>query len=122
VRDVTQRRFLRTGAATALVRGLERLTWAASDGATTARTGDVPQAAAALALPAVSRAMRPGQVHVFHAWEPYRFRGGASYRQVVPSPIKVTQLVGDYGRLHWAYGYYAPGQVDRDTRVDLAKV
>jgi hypothetical protein len=35
--------------------------------------------------------------------------------------MKVTQLVGDYGHLHWAYAYYEPNQVDRDTRVDLEK-
>jgi DMSO reductase family type II enzyme molybdopterin subunit len=66
-------------------------------------------------------AIHPAQVHIFHAWEPYQFRNGISYQALAPSPLKVTQLVGDYGHLHWAYGYYEPNQVDRDTRVDVAK-
>ena len=72
----------------------------------------------------VARAMptgsiRPGQVHIFHAWEPYQFRSERSHQDISPSPFKVTQLVGDYGHLHWGYGHYEPNQVDRDTRVDV---
>jgi DMSO reductase family type II enzyme molybdopterin subunit len=70
----------------------------------------------------LSAAIRPGQVHLFHAWEPYQFRGAASHQFLAPSPIKVTQLVGDYGHLHWGFARYDPNQVDRDTRVDVAKV
>jgi anaerobic selenocysteine-containing dehydrogenase len=66
-------------------------------------------------------AIRPRQVHMFHAWEPGQFRSAWSHQSLVPSPIKPTQLVGDYGHLHWAFGYYDPNQVDRDTRVDVAK-
>jgi anaerobic selenocysteine-containing dehydrogenase len=53
-------------------------------------------------------AVRPGQAHIFHAWEPYQFRTGTTHQDLAPSPFKVTQLVGDYGHLH-----------DRDTRVDV---
>jgi DMSO reductase family type II enzyme molybdopterin subunit len=72
----------------------------------------------------VARAMptggiRPGQVHIFHAWEPYQFRSERTHQDLAPSPFKVTQLVGDYGHLHWGYGHYEPNQVDRDTRVDV---
>jgi DMSO reductase family type II enzyme molybdopterin subunit len=66
-------------------------------------------------------AIRPGQVHLFHAWEPYQFRTGTSHQSLSPSPIKVTQLVGDYGHLRWRYGHYEPNQVDRDTRVEVAR-
>jgi DMSO reductase family type II enzyme molybdopterin subunit len=67
-------------------------------------------------------AIRPGQVHMLHAWEPYQFRSGTSPQTLVPSPLKVTQLVGDYGHLHWDYAHYEPNQVDRDTRVDVARL
>ena len=66
-------------------------------------------------------AVRPGQVHLFHAWEPYQFEGQRTHQYLCPSPIKVTQLVGDYGQLHYSYGHYDPNQVDRDTRVDIAR-
>ncbi len=65
-------------------------------------------------------AIQPRQAHIFHAWEPYQFRGGRCHQSLAPSPFKITQLVGDYGQLHWGYSHYEPNQVDRDTRVDLA--
>jgi DMSO reductase family type II enzyme molybdopterin subunit len=67
-------------------------------------------------------AIRPGQAHIYHAWEPYQFRGGVSHQELAPSPFKVTQLVGDYGHLHWGYAHYEPNQVDRDTRVDVEPI
>jgi DMSO reductase family type II enzyme molybdopterin subunit len=66
-------------------------------------------------------AIRPGQAHIFHAWEPYQFRGGQSHQALSPSPLKVTQLVADYGHLHWDYAHYEPNQVDRDTRVEVRR-
>ncbi|MFQ5514457.1 MAG: molybdopterin-dependent oxidoreductase [Myxococcota bacterium] len=66
-----------------------------------------------------SAAIRPGQAHIFHAWEPYQFAGQHSHQALVPSPIKATQLVADYGQLHWDYAHYEPNQVDRDTRVEI---
>lgn len=66
-------------------------------------------------------AIRPGQVHIFHAWEPYQFRTRESHQSLIPSPIKVTQLVGDYGQLRWSMAHYEPNQNDRDTRVSVAR-
>ncbi|MFQ5697571.1 MAG: molybdopterin-dependent oxidoreductase [Myxococcota bacterium] len=66
-------------------------------------------------------AIRPGQAHLFHAWEPYQFLNGVGAQALEPSPIKRTQLVGDYGQLHWDYGHYEPNQVDRDTRVEIER-
>lgn len=66
--------------------------------------------------------MQPHQVHIFHAWEPYQFRGGKSHQYLFPSPIKVTQLVNDYGQLHWEMVYWDAGQFDRGTRVDVRKI
>jgi DMSO reductase family type II enzyme molybdopterin subunit len=70
----------------------------------------------------VTGAIRPGQVNIHHAWEPYQFRSEMSHQDIAPSPLKVTQLVGDYGHLHWAYAHYEPNQTDRDTRVDVVRL
>ncbi len=70
----------------------------------------------------ITGAIRPGQVHIFHAWEPFQFRESKSHQFLIPSPLKVTQLVGDYGHLHWNYAHYEPNQTDRDTRVDFVRV
>lgn len=67
-------------------------------------------------------AIRPGQIHIFHAWEPFQFQGGASHQYVHPSPINPLQLVTDYGQLRWSFSFYEPNAVDRDTRVDVRKL
>ena len=66
--------------------------------------------------------IRPGQVHVFDAWEPFQFRSGTSHHTPVPSPMKPLQLALGYGQLHWSFSYYEPNAVDRDTRVNVAKI
>ena len=63
-----------------------------------------------------------GFATIYHAWEPFQFEGGRSHQHLAPAPLKVTQLAGDYGHLGWAYGHYEPGQVDRDTRVDIERI
>ena len=70
----------------------------------------------------IGRYVQPGQVFVYHAWEPYQFRGGRSDHAIIPSPFKPTALVGDYGQLHWAYAHWEPNQVDRDTRVEVERL
>jgi steroid C-25 hydroxylase alpha subunit len=70
----------------------------------------------------VAHYVRPGQVLVYHAWEPYQFRGGRSDHAIIPSPFKGTALVGDYGQLHWSYAHWEPNQVDRDTRIEVEKI
>jgi nitrate reductase alpha subunit len=70
----------------------------------------------------LSGAIRPGQAHIFHAWEPYQFRTGRSHQALAASPVKATQLVGDWGHLRWGYAHYEPNQVDRDTRVEVEKL
>jgi nitrate reductase alpha subunit len=67
----------------------------------------------------ITPCIRPSQLHILHAWEPYQFRDGGCHQYVSPSPFKVTQLVGDYGQLRWGYQHYEPNQNDRDTRVDV---
>jgi len=70
----------------------------------------------------IGRYVQPGQVLVYHAWEPFQFRGMRSDHSIVPSPFKPTSLVGDYGHLRWKYAHWEPNQVDRDTRVEVEKV
>ena len=70
----------------------------------------------------VARYLPPGQVIMYHAWEPYQFQGGRSDHAITPSPYKPTALVGDYGQLRWTYGHWEPNQVDRDTRVEVERV
>jgi len=70
----------------------------------------------------IARYVRPGMVFVYHAWEPYQFPNGRSDHAIIPSPLKPTMLVGDYGHLHWNYAHWEPNQIDRDTRVEIELV
>ncbi len=66
--------------------------------------------------------MPAGFVLVYHAWEPFQFAGRRSHQHLAPAPLKVTQLAGEYGHLGWSYAHYEPGQVDRDTKVEVERV
>jgi len=67
----------------------------------------------------VSAAVRPGQMLINHAWEPYQFSGGRSHQVVLPSPINPLQLAGGYRHLQPAPFMGSPGGVDRGTRIDV---
>jgi len=70
----------------------------------------------------IAPSVGPGQILIYHAWEPYQFQGARSEHAIVPSPLKPTSLACDYGQLHWSYGHWEPNQVDRDTRVEVERV
>jgi len=69
----------------------------------------------------LSPAVQPGQVILYHAWEPYQFAGWESGQNLIPLAIKSLHLVGDYGQLHYRTGGAAPGYVPRGTAVDVAR-
>ncbi|MFO1466097.1 MAG: molybdopterin-dependent oxidoreductase [Steroidobacteraceae bacterium] len=66
--------------------------------------------------------MRPGQVLMYHAWEPFQFKGGKSYATLEPSPINPLQLAGGYFHLQPIPYAGTPGPSDRDTRVEIERV
>jgi nitrate reductase alpha subunit len=65
--------------------------------------------------------MRPGQVHIYHAWLATQFLTGKSNDSVSASPVKVTQLAGKHGHLQNEVGWYEFTGNDRDTRVEMKK-
>jgi DMSO reductase family type II enzyme molybdopterin subunit len=70
----------------------------------------------------LSPAVQPGQVIVYHAWEPYQFKGWRSAQDPIASPVKALHLVGDYGQLHYRTGHAAPGYAPRATAVQVERV
>ncbi|MBK7251082.1 MAG: molybdopterin-dependent oxidoreductase [Gammaproteobacteria bacterium] len=66
--------------------------------------------------------LRPGQVIVYHAWEPFQFRDGRSYATATASPINPLQLAGGYFHLQPLPFAGTPGPSDRDTRVEVARL
>jgi DMSO reductase family type II enzyme molybdopterin subunit len=70
----------------------------------------------------ISDAVRPGQVIVDHAWEPYQFKDRNSYQALTVSPINPIQLAGGYFHLQPTPLMGEPGPADRDTRVEVERV
>jgi DMSO reductase family type II enzyme molybdopterin subunit len=70
---------------------------------------------------AVSPAVKPGQVVVYHAWEPFMFPGHDGYQKLTPSPLNPIQLTGGYFHLQPMILMQSPGCTDRGTRVDMAR-
>ena len=65
---------------------------------------------------------RPGQVVVYHAWEPFQYPDGRSYDFAIPGLIKWLHLAGGYGHLKYYRWNWLPQQVDRAVAVDVEKV
>lgn len=69
-----------------------------------------------------SPSVRPGQVIIYHAWEPSQFDQQVCFNTVIPTPLKPLQLVGNYGQLYYEAPYYQPNGVDRETLVEVEKI
>jgi len=70
----------------------------------------------------LSPAVQPGQVIIYHAWEPFQFKDWHNAQVVMPTPLKPLQLVGGYGQFGYRFVDNQPNQVDRDTLVEVVKV
>ena len=64
---------------------------------------------------------RPGQVIIYHAWEPYQFEKWKSYDAAIPGMIKWLDLVGDYGHLDYYRWNWATQPIDRAVCVEVVK-
>ncbi len=69
----------------------------------------------------VSPTVRPGQVVMYHAWEPFQFAGRKSHQSAIPSPINPIQLAGGYFHLRPMMIVGEPGLSDRGTRVEIER-
>jgi nitrate reductase alpha subunit len=70
----------------------------------------------------VSPAAQPGEVICYHAWEGYQFPDGATQNDVDASPIKPTNMVGDYGHLQYRGAYYTMNHVAKEVAVEVERL
>jgi nitrate reductase alpha subunit len=70
----------------------------------------------------ITPSVRPGQVVVYHAWEPYQFKGGKSHQSLIPSPMNPIHLAGGYFQLQPTLLMGEPGCPDRGTRVEVERL
>jgi nitrate reductase alpha subunit len=70
----------------------------------------------------VSHAVRPGQVILYHAWEPYQFKGHRSHQTILPTPLNPLHFAGGYFHLQPFMITGEPGHNDRGTRLEVEPV
>jgi DMSO reductase family type II enzyme molybdopterin subunit len=68
-----------------------------------------------------SPSLKPGQVVIYHAWEPFQFKNGKAPQMLTPSPLNPIQLTGGYFHLQPMVLMQSPGCTDRGTRVNFEK-
>jgi DMSO reductase family type II enzyme molybdopterin subunit len=69
----------------------------------------------------ISPSVRPGQVIIYHAWEPYQYKGWKPYDGAIPGMIKWLHLAGGYGHLKFWRNNWQPQQADRAISVEVEK-
>ena len=71
---------------------------------------------------AVSPTVQPGTLICYHAWEGYQFPDGATQNDVAASPLKPSNMVSDYGHLHYRGAYMSMNHIPKEIAVDIEKV
>ncbi len=66
--------------------------------------------------------MQPGMIQLYHAWEPYQFKGWKGQQEPVAAPWKPLHLAGGYGQLHYRMYYNSPGHNPRGIGIEVEKV
>ncbi len=64
---------------------------------------------------------RPGQVIIYHAWEPYQFEKWKSYDTAIPGMMKWLDLAAGYGHLNYYRWNWCTQPIDRAISVEVEK-
>jgi DMSO reductase family type II enzyme molybdopterin subunit len=70
----------------------------------------------------ISDTVRPGQLSINHAWEPFQFKGHTSHQALIGSPINPLTLAGGYYHLQPTVLFGEAGTNDRATRVEVERI
>jgi DMSO reductase family type II enzyme molybdopterin subunit len=70
----------------------------------------------------LSPCVRPDQVVIYHAWEPYQYPNWLPYDALLPGIPKGLQFAGGYRHYEYTLWNWSPLQTDRQTNVDFEKV
>jgi DMSO reductase family type II enzyme molybdopterin subunit len=66
--------------------------------------------------------VQPGQVVIYHAWEPYQFKNWKGQAEPVAAPWKALHLAGGYGQIHYRMIYGAPSHSPRGGTIEVERV
>ena len=67
------------------------------------------------------RGASPGQVVIYHAWEPFMHKGWKSYDASLPGLVKWLELAGGYGHLNYYRWNWCLQPIDRAVAVEVRK-
>lgn len=70
----------------------------------------------------IAPSIRPGQIVIYDAWEPFQFEDRNSYQRIQVSPMNPIQMVGGYSHLQPRAAIGQPGMNDRGVRVEVVKL
>jgi len=76
-----------------------------------------------VAMSHISAGMQPGQLFMYHGWDPMMFRDRQNFNAVIPTAglLKPVQLVGGYGQLSYAAPDVVPNQTHHDYTCEFEK-
>ncbi len=74
------------------------------------------------AVAKLSPSVQPGELIIYHAWEPYQFPKWQGQQEPVAAPWKAIHVAGGYGHIHYRMFYGSPGHAPRGAPVEVAKV
>jgi anaerobic selenocysteine-containing dehydrogenase len=69
----------------------------------------------------VSPSVQPGEVIIYHAWEPFQFKNWQGQQEPVEAPWKAIHLAGGYGHIHYRMFYGSPGHAPRGAPVEMER-
>ncbi len=69
----------------------------------------------------LSSCVRPDQLVIYHAWEPYQYPNWMPYDGLLPGPPKGLQFAGGYRHYEYTLWNWAPLQCDRQTNISFEK-
>jgi DMSO reductase family type II enzyme molybdopterin subunit len=69
----------------------------------------------------LSPTVRPDQLVIYHAWEPYQHPNWKSQDRLLPGPLKGLHFAGGYRHYEYGLWNWSPSQNDRQTNVSFEK-
>lgn len=69
----------------------------------------------------LSPCVRPDQLVIYHAWEPYQHPNWKSQDRLLPGPPKGLHFAGGYRHFEYGLWNWSPSQSDRQTNVSYEK-
>jgi nitrate reductase alpha subunit len=69
----------------------------------------------------VAAGVQPGEVIIYHAWEPIQFKDWKGPHETEEGPWKAIHLAGGYGQIHYRMFYGSPSHTPRGTPIEVKK-